>query len=294
MPKGLMGLLAILGLEPIGQNVFRGSSPNPSFQRVFGGQLIGQAMIAASRTVEARMAHSLHACFVQPGDPKVPIIYEVELLRNGKSYSTRRVTAVQHGKAIFSVVVSFHVGEQSAFEHQDKMPSVQQPEELTTDALSRNPLFAELPEGVRRWYEPDRVIELPYPPIELRPVEFGHYMGRKLRDERIHFWLRIAEKLPNDPVLHMCALAYASDWSLLDAVLARYGRTVLDDSNILGASLDHAMWFHRPFRADEWLLYVKDSPSAQGGRGLARGSIFKRDGTLVATVAQEAAIRTRR
>ncbi|OSI30554.1 acyl-CoA thioesterase II [Bradyrhizobium canariense] len=294
MSKGVAKLLAILDLEPIGRNLFRGSSPSPSWDRVFGGQLIAQAMVAASRTVEERMAHSLHACFVQPGDPMVPIFYEVEALRDSKSYSTRRVTAMQRNREICSVFVSFHTGEQSALGHQSKMPDAPPPEEVTAETLARHPGFQELPKAVRHWYEPNRPIELPHPPIELRPVEFGHFLGQKLCDDRIHFWIRIAEKLPDDAALHISALAYASDWTLLDAVLARYGRTVLNGNNILGASLDHAMWFHRPFHADDWLLYVKESPSAQDGRGLALGSLFRRDGALVATVAQEAAIRERR
>ncbi|WP_377830660.1 acyl-CoA thioesterase [Bradyrhizobium lupini] len=294
MSNGMPGCLAIFDLEPIGRNVFRGASPNPSLQPVFGGQLIAQSIIAASRTVQARMAHSLHAYFIRPGDPTVPITYEVEVLRDGKSYSTRRVVAMQNGRVTFSIIVSFHAGEQSAFDHQDLMPEVPPPEQVGLDTLSKKSIFSELPEGVRRWYEPDRLIDLRLPPIELRPVEIGQYVGKKAKHSNIHFWMRIAEKLPEDPALHICALAYASDWSLLDAVMARYGRTVLKADDILGASLDHAMWFHRPFRADDWLLYAKDSPSAQGGRGLARGLIFKRDGTLVATVTQEAAIRERR
>ncbi|MFK4654190.1 acyl-CoA thioesterase-2 [Bradyrhizobium japonicum] len=293
MSKGPADLLAILDLELIEPNLFRGNSPNPGLQPIFGGQLIGQSMVAASRTVAARMAHSLHAYFIQPGDPKVPIIYKVEALRDSKSYSTRRVTAMQHGNAIFSIMVSFHAGEPSAFDHQDSTPDVPPPEKLTAEALSKQPTFAEMPERIRRWYEPDRPIELPCPPIELRAIEIGPYVGQKIHDGRIYFWIKIAEKLPDDQALNAPALAYASDWPLLDAVMARYGRTVFD-RRVMAASLDHAMWFHRPFRADDWLLYAADSPSAQGGRGLARGLIFKRDGTLVATVAQEAAMRERR
>lgn len=286
-------LLAILDLKPIEPNLFRGNSPDPGLHPVFGGQLIAQSMVAASRTVEGRMAHSLHAYFIQPGDPEVPINYKVEPLRDSKSYSTRRVTAIQRGKTVFSTIVSFHAGERSVFDHQDAMPDVPSPEKLTAETLSKHPMFAEMPERIRRWYEPDRPIELPYPPIEVRAVEIGRYVGQKVPDGRVDFWIRVAQKLPDDPALHMCALAYASDWSLLDAVMARYGRTIFDRS-MLGASLDHAMWFHRPLRADDWLLYAEESPSAQGGRGLARGRIFKRDGTLVATVAQEAAMRERR
>ncbi|WP_342713484.1 acyl-CoA thioesterase II [Bradyrhizobium sp. B124] len=286
MSKSLIDLLAILNLEPTGVNLFRAYSPNPSLQRVFGGQVIGQAMVAASRTVEGRLPHSLHGYFIHAGDPQLPIIYQVGQLRDGKSYSTRSVTATQHGNAIFSMMVSFHAEEQGSFDHQDKMPNVPPPEKLTAEELSKQPMFPELPERIRRYYDPDR-------PIELRPVEIGRYVGQKVNDGRIHIWIKTAAKLPNDPALHMYALAYASDLSLLDAVMARYGRTLFD-GRMISASLDHAMWFHRPFRADDWLLYAKDSPSAQGGRGLTRGLIFKPDGTLVASVAQEGSVRERR
>ncbi|MCC8949394.1 acyl-CoA thioesterase II [Bradyrhizobium sp. Arg62] len=286
MSKSLVDLLAILDLETIDRNLFRGNSPKTSSQRVFGGQVIGQAMVAASRTVEGRLPHSLHGYFIQPGNPQVPIIYQVERLRDGKSYSTRQVTAIQYGNAIFSIRVSFHVEEDGALDHQDKMPEVLPPERLTLEESSKHPMFSQMPEIVRRYYETDR-------PIELRPVEINRYVGQKIDNGRIHVWIKTAAKLPDDPALHMCALAYASDLSLLDAVMARYGGTLFDGS-MISASLDHAMWFHRPFRADEWLLYANDSPSAQCGRGLTRGLLFKPDGTLVASVAQEGSVRERR
>ncbi|OAF20202.1 acyl-CoA thioesterase [Bradyrhizobium neotropicale] len=285
MSKNLIDLLAILDLERIEVNLFRGKSPNPSLQRVFGGQVIGQSMVAASRTVNGRLAHSLHGYFIQAGDPQIPILYTVDPLRDGKSYSTRRVTAIQRGKAIFCIIVSFHAEEQEAFDHQCKMPEVSPPAKLTIEELSKQPIFREMPTCIRRYYAPDR-------PIELRPVEIGRYVGQKINDGRFHIWIKTAAKLPDDPALHMCALAYASDLSLLDAVMARYGRTLFD-GRMISASLDHAMWFHRPFRADDWLLYAKDSPSAQGGRGFTRGLIFKSDGTLVASVAQEGSVRAR-
>src|SRR6478735_3978360 len=286
MSNGLIDLISILDLEPLEVNLFRGNSPKTSWQRVFGGQVIGQAMVAACRTVEGRLPHSLHCYFILPGDPQIPIIYQVERLRDGKSYSTRRVTAIQHGNAIFSIMVSFHAEEESAFDHQDKMPDVPPPEKLTAEEVAKQPMFKEMPDFIRRYYESDR-------PIELRPVELGRYFGEKIDDGRIHVWIRTAAKLPDDPALHMCALAYASDFSLLDAIMARYGRTLFD-KRMMPASLDHAMWFHRPFRADEWLLYAQDSPSAQDGRGLTRGLIFKPDGTLVASVAQEGSVRERK
>lgn len=289
MSKSLIDLLSILDIEQLEVNMFRGTSPKTRWQRVFGGQVIGQAMVAACRTVEnveKRLPHSLHCYFILPGDPQIPIIYEVERLRDGKSYSTRRVTAIQHGRAIFSIMVSFHAEEEGSFNHQEKMPDVPPPEKLTAEEVSKQPIFKEMPEFIRRYYESDR-------PIELRPVELGRYFGHKIDDGRIHIWIRTVAKLPDDPALHMCALAYASDFSLLDAVMARYGRTLFDQ-RMMPASLDHAMWFHRPFRADEWLLYSQDSPSAQGGRGLTRGLIFKQDGTLIASVAQEGSVRERK
>ncbi|WP_316399068.1 acyl-CoA thioesterase II [Bradyrhizobium sp. 33ap4] len=286
MSKSQIDLLSILDLEPIEVSLFRGNSPNTSSQRVFGGQVIGQAMAAACRTVEDRLPHSLHCYFVRPGDQQVPIIYQVGRLRDGKSYSARRVTAIQHGSAIFSMMVSFHAGEEGTFDHRDKMPDVPPPEKLTVEELSKESMFLELPESIRRYYEPNR-------PIELRPVEIGRYIGQKVDDGRIHIWMKTAAKLPDDPALHICALAYASDFSLLDAVMARYGRTLFDE-RIMSASLDHAMWFHRPFRADDWLLCAKDSPSAQSGRGLTRALIFKPDGTLVASAVQEGSVRERR
>ena len=172
MSKSLVDLISILDLEPIEVNLFRGNSPKTSWQRVFGGQVIGQAMVAACRTVEGRLPHSLHCYFILPGDPQIPIIYEVERLRDGKSYSTRRVTAIQHGNAIFSIMVSFHVEEQGAFDHQDQMPDVPPPEKLTAEEVAKQPMFREMPEFIRRYYESDR-------PIELRPVELGRYSARR-------------------------------------------------------------------------------------------------------------------
>lgn len=284
MSKDHIDLLAILELEQVELNLFRGNSPNSGLQRVFGGQIIGQSMTAASRTTEGRLAHSLHGYFIQTGDPQVPILYKVEPLRDGKSYSTRRVTAIQHGNTIYSMMVSFHEGERSAFDYQNKMPEVPSPEKLID--FSEQPIFSEMTDLIRRQYGPDR-------PIHLRPVELGPYVSQKINDGRIHIWIKTAGKLPDDLALHMCALAYASDCSLLDTVMARYGRSLLDE-RMMSASLDHAMWFHRPFRADDWLLYAQESPSAQAGRGFTRGLIFKPDGTLVASVAQEGSVRVRR
>jgi len=279
MSQSLIDLLAIFDVEQIETNLFCGKSLNTNAQRVFGGQVIGQAMVGACRTVEGLLPNSLHGHFIRPGDPQVPIIYQVERVREGKSYSTRRVTAIQHSNAIFSITVSFHAGEESAFDHQDQMPRVPPPEKLVEEELPEQPPYCETTEFIRRYYA-----------IELRPVEIGRYVGQKIDDGRVHIWIKAAGRLRDDPALHMCALAYVSDYSLLDAVTARYERPLFDRRMMI-ASLDHAMWFHRPFRADEWLLYAKESPSAQGGRGLVRGLIFKSDGTLVASVVQEGSVR---
>jgi acyl-CoA thioesterase-2 len=284
MSNVINDLVSILDLETIEVNLFRGHSPQTGWQRVFGGQVIGQALVAACRTVDDRAPHSLHAYFILPGDPKVPIIYEVDRPRDGKSFTTRRVTAIQHGNAIFSMMVSFQ-REEEGLDHQADMPDVPPPEKLPGDGILKGPVLDMMPEAVRRYFETER-------PLDLRPVEFDRYFGRKYPDGRVNIWIKTSGVLPGDPMVHRCALAYASDMSLLDAVMARYGRTLFD-RRVMPASLDHAMWFHRPFRADEWLLYSQDSPNASGARGFARGQIFKRDGTLVASVAQEGVIRMR-
>lgn len=287
MAKAPIDLLALLDLEVIELNLFRGVSPPSRWPRVFGGQVIGQAMVAACRTVEGRLPHSLHAYFILPGDPSVPIIYQVTRLRDGRSFTTREVTAIQHGNAIFSMIVSFTRDEPGAFDHQDAMPTVPPPEEFSPEKMLANPLIASAPPYVRRFFEGNS-----RRPVEMRPVEFGRYLGKKVPDGRINMWMRTNVELPDDPAIHLCALAYASDMALLDTVVARHGQTFFQD-NIMAASLDHAMWFHRPFRADEWLLYSQESPNANSSRGLARGLVFRPDGTLVATVAQEGLVRLR-
>ena len=277
-------LLAILDLEQLEHNLYRGRSPQVGWQRVFGGQVIGQALVAACRTVEGRQPHSLHAYFLLPGDPKIPIIYEVDRIRDGRSFTTRRVVAIQHGQAIFSMSASFHVAE-SGFDHSAPMPDVPRPEDLPSEAEIKARVMPSMPDPVRSYYERER-------PIEFRPVEYVRYLSREPQDPRFHVWFRTTAPLPDDPTIHQCVLAYASDMTLLDSALIAHGRTVFERA-IQGASLDHALWFHRPFRADEWLLYAQDSPSAAGARGFARGLIFTREGTLVASVAQEGLIRER-
>jgi acyl-CoA thioesterase-2 len=285
MNTAVQDLLSVLDLEQLDLNLFRGRSPQVGWQRVFGGQVIGQALVAAVRTVEGRPPHSMHAYFLLPGDPKVPIIYDVDRIRDGKSFTTRRVTARQHGHPIFSMLVSFHNDEES-FEHQATMPDVPGPDELPSEGEVRSNVLPTMPDPVRRYYERER-------PIELRPVEFERYSGKKYADARFHLWIRATGKLPDDPALHQCVLAYASDMTLLDTALAPHGRSLFE-KEFMGASLDHALWLHRPFRADDWLLYAQDSPNLHGGRGFSRGLIFKRDGTLVASVAQEGLVRLRR
>ncbi len=286
MSKSLIDLLSILDIEPLEVNMFRGTSPKTSWQRVFGGQVIGQAMVAACRTVEGRMPHSLHCYFILPGDPQILIIYEVERLRDGKSYATRRVTAIQHGHAIFSMMVSFHAEEEGSFNHQDKMPDVPPPEKLTAEEVAKQPLFKEMPDFIRRYYESDR-------PIELRPVEIGRYFGQKIDDGKIHVWIRTAAKLPDDPALHMCALAYASDFSLLDAVMALRPHPVRQAHDAGEPGPRHVV---SPLRSAPMngCSTARISPAPRAGRGLTRGLIFKADGTLVASVAQEGSVRERR
>jgi len=285
MSSGVADLLSILDLEQLEVNLFRGRSPQNGWQRVFGGQVIGQALTAATRTVEGVQPHSLHAYFLLAGDPKVPIIYDVDRIRDGKSFTTRRVVAIQHGHAIFSMSVSFH-NDEPGLDHQMKMPDVPKPDSLPSDAEMKEKILPQLPDAVRRYYERPR-------PIDLRPVEFGRYTGAPTEDFRFNIWIRATGRLPDDPGVHRCVLAYASDFALLDAALVPHRRSVFE-REIMAASLDHALWFHRPFRADEWLLYSQDSPNLHGARGFARGLVFKQDGTLVASVAQEGLLRERR
>ncbi len=287
MSSAIEILLSILDLEPLEVNLFRGRSPQVTWQRVFGGQVVGQALVASCRTVDVaeRPPHSLHAYFLLPGDPKRPIIYEVERVRDGKSFTTRRVKAIQHGHPIFVMSVSFHRDE-PGMAHQAKMPDVPNPEQLPSEAEIKERILPMMPDPVRRYFERER-------PIELRPVEYGRYLGKKFEDGRFNVWIRATGTLPDEPAIHQCVLAYASDMTLLDSALIPHGRTVFDKA-IMGASLDHALWFHRPFRADDWLLYAQDSPNLFGARGFARGLIFTRDGTLVASVAQEGLLRERR
>ena len=278
-------MLDVLNLEQLEVNLFRGLSPQDRWQRVFGGQVIGQALVAAMRTVEGLAPHSLHCYFLVGGDPKVPIIYEVDRSRDGKSFTTRRVVAIQHGQQIFVLAVSFH-NDEEGLTHQATMPDVPPPEDLPTEAEIRGKLMDMMPEPVRRYYQRER-------PIELRPVQYDRYLGKKYEDGKFNVWIRTTAKLPDDPAIHKCVLAYASDMSLLDTALVPHGRSLFE-KDFMGASLDHALWLHRPFRADDWLLYAQESPTMSGSRGFARGLIYRRDGVLVASVAQEGLVRIRR
>jgi acyl-CoA thioesterase-2 len=285
MSTAVQTMLDVLNLEQLEVNLFRGRSPQDRWQRVFGGQVIGQALVAAARTVEGRPPHSMHAYFLVGGDPKVPIIYEVDRIRDGKSFTTRRVVAIQHGQAIFTLMVSFH-NDEEGLTHQTPMPQVPPPEDLPSEAQIKATILPTMPEAVRRYYESER-------PIELRPVQYDRYLGKKYQDGKFNVWIRATGKLPDDPAIHQCVLAYASDMSLLDTALVPHGRTLFE-KEFMGASLDHALYLHRPFRADDWLLYAQETPTMTGSRGFARGLIYTRDGSLVASVAQEGLVRIRR
>jgi acyl-CoA thioesterase-2 len=282
-PTPMETVLATLDLETIEMNLFRGSSPQVGWQRVFGGQVIGQALMAAQRTVDAdRFAHSLHAYFMLPGDPSVPILYQVDRLRDGSSFNTRRVLAVQHGKAIFALTASFQVDE-PGFDHQVDMPDVPMPEELMDEEQVKQRYLAHAPENVRRYWERKR-------PVEIRPVSIESYFSRAQPSQRQNIWVRVTGPVPDDRLYRNAVLAYLSDMTLLDVSLNAHGTSVLDPT-VQVASLDHAMWFHRPFKLDDWLLYSQESPSASGARGFTRGSLFTRSGVLIASVAQEGLIR---
>lgn len=284
LPQGqpvLDRLVQTLDLEKIEENIFRGSSPQTDRLRVFGGQVAGQALVAAGRTVPPeRNVHSLHAYFIRPGDPSTPIVYEVDRIRDGRSFTTRRVVAIQHGQAIFSLSASFQKHE-PGIDHSDTMPDVPAPETLPT-----------LPERVAPYAEQFGAARTLPRPIDVRYVTDPPWVSRdRGPSEAINqVWMRADGTLPDDPLLHVCVLAYASDMTLLDAVLARHG-VAWGLDKVLGVSLDHAMWFHRPFRADEWILYDCASPSASGARGLATGRFFAQDGRLVAVVVQEGLLR---
>jgi len=279
--SALDDLLRLLDLEPLEVNLFRGQSRDLGGKAVFGGQVIGQALVAGTRTVEGRWPHSLHAYFLRPGDMARPIVYEVDRVRDGKSFSARRVQAIQGGEVLLSMICSFQVPE-PGFEHQAPMPEVPAPESLRSQ-----------PELVKEWLAavpqvPPRIREAfeRRTAVEFRPVEPRNPLVPQVDPPRQSYWVRANGRLPDAPLLHACVLAYASDFSLLSTALRPHGVSWLTPG-LAVASIDHALWFHRPFRIDDWLLYAMDSPTAQGGRGLSRGQFFDRAGRLVASVAQE-------
>ena len=270
-------------LEAIEENIFRGQSRSVGSQRVFGGQVLAQALQAAIHTVpEGRFVHSLHAYFILPGDIQQPIVFEVDRIRDGGSFTTRRIKAIQKGQAIFNMSASFQK-RQEGFDHQISMPNVTPPEGLMSWDQLVEEFGGKLPESIRRFLEIDH-------PIEFRPVERVHPMLAGKRQPQRHVWMRTKGAMPDEPTAHQAVLAYASDYNLLTTALLPHGDQVAG-GNIQLASLDHGMWFHRDFRMDDWLLYAIDSPSASGARGFTRGSVFSRDGRLVASVVQEGLMR---
>jgi acyl-CoA thioesterase II len=280
--RPLDDLIALLDLEVIEVNIFRGVSPDESRQRVFGGQVAGQALVAAARTIDdpGRLVHSLHAYFLRPGDPTVPILYEVDRIRDGRSFTTRRVVAIQHGKAIFNLQASFHRAE-PGLDFQEPMASdVPDPTTLPDFATRMAPHRERLGE----WYDRPRPIDTRY--VDSAPTDRE---GPQPPTQKV--WLRADGPLPDDPVLHACVLTYASDMTLLDTTIRPHGISAWGWEGLHMASLDHAMWFHRPFRVDEWLLYDQWTPSTSDARGLAMGQIYTQDGRLVVTVVQEGLIR---
>lgn len=282
-PTAMENLLEILDLELIEENLYRGRSPDAGWQRVFGGQVIAQALTAAHRSVEPdRFVHSLHAYFLRPGDPSIPILYQVERLRDGTSFTTRRVVAVQHGKAIFAMSASFQI-EEPGFDHQAPMPVVIPPEKLMGEKEMKAMFLANAPESVRRYWTRER-------PVEIRPTSLVHYVSNEKLEPQQDVWVRTTGPVPGDRAVQAAVLAYLSDMTLLDTSLYAHGTSIFDP-NLQVASIDHAMWFHRPTSFEDWLLYTQDSPSASGARGMTRGKIFDRAGLLIATVAQEGLIR---
>lgn len=276
-------IIKTLDLEEIELNHYLATSPNEGWQRVYGGQVIGQALVAASRTVSPnRSAHSLHGYFLRAGDTTIPILYKVDRIRDGKSFTTRRVVAVQRGQAIFTMSISFQV-EEGGLSHQFDMPKVPAPDSLPTEDELRREQAKSWPKEFQESFSGSSAIQVkPVDPVDLLNPEPAQAMQR--------CWMRCGEGLPDDPRIHQCVLAYLSDWSLLDTASRPHAVSFMQD-NVQVASLDHAMWFHRPFRADEWLLYDQDSPSASGARGFNRGLIYSQTGELVASTTQEGLLR---
>jgi acyl-CoA thioesterase II len=283
MDQRLADLLALLELEPLEVDLFRGESRDIGSPQVFGGQVLGQALSAAVRTIDTdRVVHSLHAYFLRRGDCNAPIVYQVDRSLDGHSFSNRRVVAIQHGKQIFNMAASFQVAEQG-FDHQDEAPEVPPPETLSDYTGPPAELLTRLPERVRRFFEQQR-------PFEFRMVQPIDYLQPRREQPLRQMWFRAVAPLPDDEMLHRRLLAYVSDFFLLDTTTLPHGTSFMRPTIVM-ASIDHAMWFHRPLRVDDWLLYAMESPSASGARGFARASVFARDGRLVASAAQEGLVR---
>ncbi len=282
MSEAVQELINILNLEQVDHNKFVGQSPSFGWQRVYGGQVIGQAVIAASRTVNNRDLHSLHCYFMRPGDPDHPIIYEVDEIRDGRTFTTRRVVATQLDKAIFSLAASFQIAEEG-FEHQINMPDIPPPEDLLSEEDLKKQFLALAPQNVKDYWGKPR-------PIELRPISLNHYISRKELEPKQYVWIKTTGPIPDEPTVKTATLSYLSDMTLLDTSLFAHGKNIFN-KNLQVASLDHAMWFHREINFDDWFLYAQDSPSASGARGFTRGSLYTRDGKLIASTAQEGLIR---
>lgn len=282
MSSILEDLIHVLNVEPLEVNLFRGESRDLGGRSVFGGQVLGQALMAAYGTVEDQVPHSIHAYFLRPGDMQANIVYEVERLRDGRSFVTRRIHAVQHGRPIFSMIVSFQSPEEG-MEHQAEMPDVPGPEGLATQAELRELWVDDCPEKMRRGFMRDLA-------IEFKPVAPANPFHPEARPAEQHIWFKAAGSLPDCDKMHRCVLAYASDFNLLGTALRPHGVSWFSEK-LAVASLDHVLWFHRPFKVDDWLLYSMDSPSASGARGLSRGQIFNQAGELVVSVAQESLMR---
>lgn len=283
MPDVLTELLDLLSLEKIEENLFRGRSQDLGWGNVFGGQVLGQALSAAAQTVpEDRPVHSLHGYFLRTGDAKLPIVYNVDCIRDGRSFTTRRVVAIQKGKAIFNMAASFQVIE-DGYEHADTMPEVPPPEDLKSDRELALAMLDKIPEKMRERATAER-------PVEIRAVNPYNPMRPRVMEPHRHVWYKASGALPDDPSVHRYLLAYASDFNLIGTAMLPHGVSWLSPGMQV-ASLDHAMWFHRDFRFDDWLLYEIDSPSAGGARGLARGRFFDRQGRLVASTTQEGLMR---
>ncbi|AVL38847.1 acyl-CoA thioesterase II [Providencia stuartii] len=286
MSPELQNLISLLELEKIEEGIYRGQSEDLGLPQVFGGQVVGQAMYAAEQTIpEGRVINSFHSYFLCPGDSQRPIVYDVEILRDGGSFSTRRISAIQHGKPIFFMTASFQAQEEG-FNHQNLMPDVPLPETLVSQDEIIQRLATQLPESVKKY-------ALRPNPFEFRPIQFYSPFNNPPQEPFRYIWFKAKGQLPDIPSLHNYLLGYASDYNFLPATLQPHGRGFME-RDLQVATIDHSMWYHRPFKIDDWLLYAIESPSASGGRGFVKGQIYDRQGVLVATAVQEGVIRKRR